>query len=776
MTRQLRFAFVGAMLAVGLAGTALARGEAPGRKKQVVVLYSYRTLMPVNADWDRGIRRAIAEELAQGVELNIEYLDLPRYGDAEYVREWVVLLQRKYADRQVDLVITVDRPALELTLAHRAVLFPNVPIVFCSVGVELAKQACAEPDVTGVAFRLDIDGTVHVALDIYPKAQHLLVICGGSNSDKGVHDLTRSVIAQYKKALRVDYLVGLPLPALLDRMAGVDPRSVVLMLVYDKDASGNNYVTREVVEKVSEVCPAPLFGLWDTLLGHGIVGGSLVEVEMQGELAGRMAARVLQGERPSDIPFAGLDTDKLMFDARQLRRWGIREDILPEGSILRYREATFWEQYGLYFVAGLLVLALQSVVIAGLVVNRVRRRHAERALAERLRFESLLSDLSSRFVALPTDEIGPEIKRALGQIVEFLDLDRGSLFRVSTDGSELEATYSWVVEDTEHVPARIRLTEIPWLWKNMLQGDSVCFTTIADLPDEAQCERELLRQVGLKSAIALPLHVSGSTIGMIAFGRLHEERGWDNATVRGLSLIGEVFANTLGHAQAVEALRKSRTEARHLAGRLLTAQEDESKRLARELHDDLSQRLAATAIEAGKLEQQPAASSESRARLCGLRDSLVTIADDVHRISRQIHPAILDDLGLEDALRSECNGFGERHGYAVQFRCGDLQEELPKDKALCLYRIVQEALRNVAKHAMADSAQVVLNADSEFAYLEVRDSGRGFDPSEVQGKPGLGLASMEERVRLVGGELTLCSEPGKGTSIAVRIPLPEEDA
>jgi signal transduction histidine kinase len=283
-----------------------------------------------------------------------------------------------------------------------------------------------------------------------------------------------------------------------------------------------------------------------------------------------------------------------MFDARQMRRLGIHEDVLPEGSILQYREATIWEQYGAYIVAGQLILALQSVIIAGLLVSRRRRKRAER-------------------------------------------------------------------------------------------------------------------------------------------------------------------------------------EARHLAGRLLTAQEDESKRLARELHDDLSQRLAATAIETGKLEQEFAESTESRARLCDLRDSLVAIADDVHQISRQIHPAILDDLGLADALRSECNGFGERHGYAVRFRCGDLPEELPKDVALCLYRVAQEALRNVAKHATTDVVEVIVNADPEFAHLVVSDSGRGFEPLAVNGKPGLGLASMEERVRLVGGKLTLSSKPGHGTSIEVRIPLPEED-
>ena len=774
MKTRLRRVLVGAMLTVGLAGATFAQDEVPGRKKQIVVLYSYRTLMPINADWDRGIRRALAKELAQGVELNIEYLDLPRYQDAEYIRGWIVLLQKKYADRQVDLVMTVDCPALELILAHRAVLFPDIPIVFCSASIDLAERACVEPNVTGVAYRLDIAGTLRTALDIYPKAEHLLVICGGSASDTVFRDLVRSVVAQYEEPLDVDYLVGLPLPELLERIAGVDPHSVVLLLVYDKDASGNDYVTREVVEQVAAVCPAPVFGLWDTLLGHGIVGGDLTMIEAQGQLAGEMAARVLQGERPSDIPVAGLATNRLMFDARQLRRWGIREDILPEGSILRYREATFWEEHAAQCVGGLLILALQSVVIAGLLVNRARRRRAERALADRLRFESLLSDLSSRFVHLPPDRVDQEITHALGQIAKFLDVDGGSLFRVSTDGTELDVSHSWM-KDSEHPAARIRLTEIPWIWGNIARKEVFRFTTVTDLPDEAQRERELFRRVGLKSAIAFPLSVSGTTIGTIAFGRLHEERGWDDATVRGLTLIGEVFANALAHAQAEEALRTSQTEARHLAGRLLTAQEDESKRLARELHDDLSQRLAATAIEAGKLEQQSAQSSESRARLCDLKNSLVAIADDVHQISRQIHPAILDDLGLADALQSECNGFGERHGHTVQLRCGDLLEDLPKDMALCLYRIVQEALRNVAKHAMTDFVEVVLRADPEFAYLEVRDLGHGFDPGEVQAKPGLGLASMEERVRLVGGELTVSSEPGRGTSIAVRIPLPEED-
>jgi signal transduction histidine kinase len=263
---------------------------------------------------------------------------------------------------------------------------------------------------------------------------------------------------------------------------------------------------------------------------------------------------------------------------------------------------------------------------------------------------------------------------------------------------------------------------------------------------------------------------------MLAFGQLTREQSWSDTIVQRMKLVGEVIANALAHARSDETLCASREEARHLAGRLLTAQEDERKRLAREMHDDVSQRLAATAIEAGKLEQQFPMADPLRAAMEGLKGHLIALSDDVHRISRQLHPSILDDLGLEDAIRSECDRFADREGVAIRFHCGDLPDMLPKDIALCLYRIAQEALRNVSKHAHSDRVELLLNADPEFIHLEVRDFGRGFRLDEVRGQPGLGLASMEERVRLAGGKITISSVPGKGTSIAVRVPLLEEDS
>jgi signal transduction histidine kinase len=143
----------------------------------------------------------------------------------------------------------------------------------------------------------------------------------------------------------------------------------------------------------------------------------------------------------------------------------------------------------------------------------------------------------------------------------------------------------------------------------------------------------------------------------------------------------------------------------------------------------------------------------------------------MHDLSRQLHPAILDDLGLVEALRSECASFARREGIAVDYRAEDVPSRLPKDVSLCIYRVAQEALRNIAKHAAVNEALVSLVAAGPELMLRVQDKGVGFDPQALHSQPGLGLASMGDRVRLVQGELSLTSETGHGTTVALRVPL-----
>jgi PAS domain S-box-containing protein len=220
------------------------------------------------------------------------------------------------------------------------------------------------------------------------------------------------------------------------------------------------------------------------------------------------------------------------------------------------------------------------------------------------------------------------------------------------------------------------------------------------------------------------------------------------------------------------ALQRNQKDLQDLTGKLLTAQEAERRRLAREMHDDLTQRLAVLAIEAGKLEKQLESSGGDMAeKLCHMKEQMMKLAADVHGISRQLHPSILDDLGLVDAMEAECTNFSQREGIVVTYESKNVPERLSRDVGLCLYRITQEALRNIAKHSQAQDAHVSLVGKDGVIILMIADPGVGFDQTNAQRKRGLGLASMEERARLIQAEFSVISEPGDGTVIAIRAPL-----
>lgn len=220
-----------------------------------------------------------------------------------------------------------------------------------------------------------------------------------------------------------------------------------------------------------------------------------------------------------------------------------------------------------------------------------------------------------------------------------------------------------------------------------------------------------------------------------------------------------------------EKLRQGEEHYRVLAGRLIHAQEEERRRLARELHDDLTQRIAYLAIEAGRLEGEAwALPPEFSRKLRELREYAAELADDVNSLSRLIHPAVLYELGLIEAVRSECRKFEVVSEITVHFNSTPSFREPGKDTAICLYRLVQEGLRNIHKHARASNVSVSLDFRKDAHMLTITDDGIGFHSETVRKKGGLGLASMSERVDLAGGTLTIDARPGLGTVIRASIP------
>jgi PAS domain S-box-containing protein len=228
----------------------------------------------------------------------------------------------------------------------------------------------------------------------------------------------------------------------------------------------------------------------------------------------------------------------------------------------------------------------------------------------------------------------------------------------------------------------------------------------------------------------------------------------------------------LGVAMDITARKEAEEAAHTLSGRLIHAQEAERARLARELHDDLNQSLALLAVELELLGQKPLpAGSTVAGRMQDFAALVRNLSSGVHRLSHELHPAKLEQLGLATAARGFCRDLGAAHKIEIQFEAHEVPRFVPDDIALCLYRVVQEGLQNVVKHSGANGAKVELTASENELRLVVSDHGCGFDAEENTGESSLGLVSMRERVRLVHGHFSVESRRGEGTRIQAQVPL-----
>lgn len=524
-------------------------------------------------------------------------------------------------------------------------------------------------------------------------------------------------------------------------------------------------------------------------------------------------------------------------------------------------------------------------------------RPSAEELQRRLDFETLLSDLSSRFVLLPAGEVEREIEDALRRICQPLGVDLAILWQWSQAVPDV-----LVPTHVYHAPGVPRPTEpmaqdqYPWALQQVLAGRLVVISSLEDWPAEAAVDRETCRLMGIGSGVGLPLSLGvGPPIGVLGLNCLHGERAWPDALLRRLQLIAQVFTHALTRQRYEQALLESeaRLEAsaelaglayyevdfekgvarfddrwRDLSGcpadreqglqpvefwmehihpddrerflslrqklygggqlerlaleyrfvhpthgqrwihqvacvarrdatgralksygvmrditsaklaedalreqsrRLILAHEDERALLARELHDDVTQRLAVLAIDVGRAELAAPQAAQVEA-MRSVREQLVHLSEDIHSLAYQLHPSILEELGLVEALRAECERRTRQGRLAVTMDLEALAAVPGKDAQLCLFRVAQEALNNVVRHAGVNAATVTLRRAGDGVLLAIRDEGVGFDPANPGPGYSLGLAGMRERVNLVNGTLDMETAPGRGTTIVAWVP------
>jgi PAS domain S-box-containing protein len=354
-----------------------------GEMKRVLVLYSEDKAHPAHELTDRGIRSAFRSNKLFTVDLYTEYLDLTRFGSPAHARALAEYLRSKYSKSKIDAIIAVYPAAVDMLLGQTSGTFPGIPIVACEVSRLYAQNLDSSPSrnfTTGSVMGENVIGMLDAAFRIFPYMKRVALLSGTGPNDAYTEEVFREGLRTYSGKLGLIDLTRLPMEDILKRVGSLPSDTIVLYASIFRDGAGKSFVPREAVSMISQAANAPVFGLYDTFLGHGIVGGRLASFEKQGEEAAALALRIFGGESPASIPFGGDQAYVNLYDWRELKRWNIPATAVPPGSEILYRQLSFWEKYKWAITSAGALIVLETILIFGLVSNLLRRRKAERSL------------------------------------------------------------------------------------------------------------------------------------------------------------------------------------------------------------------------------------------------------------------------------------------------------------------------------------------------------------------------------------------------------------
>ncbi len=793
--------------------------------------------------------------------------------------------RRTFAPVHLDLVIAVYPQAVEFAARYRDRIFPGVPIVFTGIGIK-GSEWPTWPGMTGVTFAVGVGETIDLALHLHPDTVRVAVIAGPDSFWLSVihSELLRRSVEE------VDF-IGPPSREVLEKVAALPPHTVVLLHM-SLDPSRPEFGSEQLITAVSQLWPT--YSAWRYIcLDYGCIGGAYPDDRKNAASTTDIAAQVLSGARPDDIPVVHSSDLRVSVDWRALQRWHVPESALPSGSVMLYRPPDFWAIYRRYIFAGIFVILAQAFGISALLLQRAKRRRAELDLRWRLQFESLISDFSSTFIKYREEEVDANIEQDLSRLGRFLELDRISLFEFSSDRTEMLLIFSWNGEQSAVAPTAVKTSDLPWWREQLLKGEVSHASDVNSLPAEAVGEREYFRRRGIRSAATIPLAVGGQANGAISFVSTRRRVSWTPDLVSQLQVVGEILWNALQRKRALVSLHESEERFRLVANtapvmiwmsgedrlcnyfnetwleftgrsleqelgngwaervhsedlhrclatytqafdqrisfqmeyrlkrydgeyryvfdygvprfnadgsfagyigscidvterkkaeealstvsrRLIEAHEQERTWIARELHDDVNQRIALLSTYLTGLIRLEDLGDRARERAEEVRSSIVALGSEIQALSHRLHSSKLDYLGLTVACRGFCRELSEQRSVEIEFQSDNLPTDLSKEISLCLFRVLQEALQNAVKHSGVRQFQVSLNGAAYEIELIVHDSGRGFDPEKASRGNGLGLTSMKERLKLVDGRLSIKSKPGLGTTIHALVPLVRE--
>ncbi len=1075
----------------------MAAAVPPAPTRQQVEVLFLSSLDPDLPDVDAMIEQAetrILSDSDRPVHFSFEYLESSSsFGDPSRQKATAAYFLEKYRGQTFDLVIAINEETVALAEQMRAKLSPDAALLFFVVNPkDPSSWLSQQSGRTGVIREVNYLPTLQLALLQNPGTAHVVVVSGSSDAEKLDAKLASEQFRVYESNLEFQYLTNLQFSELGPRLQHVPPDGVIIFLDFVTDSHGEQFIPARILPAISKTAARPIYGTFSSVVGGGVVGGSVADLGEVGRVLGDDGVRILKGEKPESIPVTTGDFQHYMVDWRQLHRWGFPENQLPNGSDVRYSEYSPWELYRwriLGIVALLLIETLLIVLLLRNIANRkraqetLRRKDEDLAEAQRLAgVGSWLWDMKNEAVtwseelyrihgldpraplpsykefaqfftseswarlsitikkALQTGSIqaldlevvrpdgstrwvtagGEAVREATGRVTHLrgtvqditerrqadearfrlasivqssddaiisknLDgiitswnrgaehifgfteaeavgqpitmitppelrreeetilqktrtgekLEHYETVRVTKEGKEIDVSltvspmrdaagtivgaskiarditkqrraeeelrkseerfskafrqspmalslasantncYLDVSKAFERLfgytradmvgksaleiglwvnPAeRVRLTqklqsegslreaECEWRSKDgrtliasvsielIESGGEPCFlAVVADITDRKRAEQALLESERRFRLMANTAPVMIWTSGLDTLcdyfnqpwleftGRPLEAElgnGWlDGVHPEDLTAcldtylkafearqpfqmqyrlrrhdgqyrwlldvavprfnLDDSFAGYIGSCIDITDQKVAGEVLFNVGRKLIEAQEEERRRIARELHDDINQRMALLANGLHEVGQTISSNEDptQKRELRNLWQLTNEIATDIEHMSRQLHPSKLHYLGLAAAVRDLCQEASRQLKIEIECVVRDLPEDLDEGTSLSLFRTVQESLRNVGKHSHANHVKVELTRRLGMILLSVTDDGAGFQIDDADNSRGLGLISMRERMRSVGGEFSIRSEPSQGTKVEGYVP------
>jgi PAS domain S-box-containing protein len=810
---------------------------APKTPKRILLLHDYGQEAAGRAILDQSFQSVLNSAPRGSIEFHSETLEIYRFPGESHIALMRDYLRQKYAGIKFDVIVVVFDAPLEFLLRYRKELFPDVPIVYLIL--KHPNLAALPPATTGLWEGPRVKDSLEIALKLHPDTRQVFVIRGKLNNTLDETE-TFQQLEYFKNKIDINYLIDLPLDELTARVRNLPPHSIVLCPQQNIGVGGRSIPPYEAAGLIAQASNAPVYGIVETWVGGGIFGGEVVSLEETGTELATRALRIVNGARPEDMAVQEAPTVP-MFDWRQLRRFQVSEASLPAGSVVRFKEFTFWELYKGRIIAVLTILILQTLLLAALLFERARKRRATRRLAEsEERFAKafkanpqpmslttidggMFLDVNESFLlmsgysrdevighttnelrlletAARRDEIvAPILRDGVVRNFELKFRTKAGQFRTllsSAEIIELAGEKCILVASTD-------ITERKELEQELERSEREFSTLVEHSPDVIARLDLDLRYIyispGLERATGVSTdHFIGKTAPEVAL------EGYDSQTFEAIcreaistmqptsrafdfgdrhywTRVVPEFApdgaveSVMTISEDVTDRIRAQEELLQLTAQLFRSQDQERRRIARELHDGTAQNLFGISINLARLNQL----SQDQPEAKRLIDECETLGNEslqeIRTLSYLLHPPLLDEAGLVSALQWYVQGFSKRSGIYVDV-FAPAMDRLPSDMELALFRIVQESLTNVRRHSGSGTASIRLEKKSNEVVLEIQDKGRGMPAAKTSDEPndlvemGVGIPGMRQRMVQLGGKLEVISN-SHGTTITAVVPL-----